>query len=235
MTAVGAAAIVTGASDGIGAATATRLAEDYRLVIVNYRNASAAARQVVEQIRASGGDAVAVQADVATDDGVRALFDSLDEAGVPPVGLLVNNAGVTGGFATVDTLDPDQLNEAYRGCLLSTALCTREASRRMEDTGGVIVNVSSTAARTTGAGEWVHYAAIKAAVNTHTRGAALELADRGIRVNAVAPGLVTSPLHARNGDPSRPGRLSATIPLGRAGEPDEVAACLLYTSPSPRD
>lgn len=221
------AAVVTGAADGIGAATALRLANRYRLVVVNYRSRHAAAAELAERIRACGGEVVTVRADVAEEAGVEELFAAVDSSGVP-LGLLVNNAGVTAGFATVDTLDATQLDDTFRGCLRSTALCTREAARRMGGRGGVVVNISSTAARTTGAGEWVHYAAVKAAVNTFTRGAALELAGRGIRVNAVAPGLVASPLHARNGDANRPERLAATVPLGRVGEPEEVADAVAF-------
>ncbi|NIJ14284.1 NAD(P)-dependent dehydrogenase (short-subunit alcohol dehydrogenase family) [Saccharomonospora amisosensis] len=228
MTAKRGAAVVTGAADGIGAATAIRLAERYRLLVVNYRSSRAAAERVAERIRAHGGAALPVAADVSEEAGVGALFTAVDEAG-EPLELLVNNAGDTGGFARVDELRAEQLDSTFRSCLRSTALCTREAVTRMTASrGGCVINISSTAARTTGAGEWVHYAAVKAAVNTFTRGAATELADRGIRVNAVAPGLVRSPLHERNGDRERPDRLGSTVPVGRVGEPAEIADAVAF-------
>lgn len=223
-----AAALVTGAAGGIGAATAVALSRQYRLVVVAYHTAQAAAYRVVERIELLGGKAMAVRADLTVESDIVRLFQTVDSCG-EPLRLLVNSAGDSGGFATVDSVRSDQLDLAFRTCLRSTVLCTREAVRRMVgDQGGCIVNISSTAARTTGAGEWVHYAAVKAAINTFTRGAALELADRGIRVNAVAPGLVQSPLHERNGDPGRPDRLRPSVPLGRIGEPEDIADAVVF-------
>jgi NAD(P)-dependent dehydrogenase (short-subunit alcohol dehydrogenase family) len=227
-------AVVTGAADGIGAATARGLAPTNEVVVINYRTRRPEAESVADDIRSRGGRAVTMSADVADPCGAHDLFTFVDELGVP-LRLLVNNAGATGGFSTVDALDIGQLDSAYRNCLRSTVLCTAEAVRRMVGAvgGGSIINISSTAARTTGAGEWVHYAAVKAAVNTWTRGAALELASRDIRVNAVAPGLIESPLHARNGDPGRPDRLRASIPAARIGQAEEVAAAVAFlASPS---
>ena len=223
--------VVTGAGRGIGAAVARRAAAAGRPVCVNYRASKDAAEALVREITDAGGTAIAVRADVAVEEDVHALFDTATAA-LGPVTALVNNAGTTGGLTRILDLDLGQADEAYRTTLRSTLLCTREAARRMARSrggdGGVVVNVSSTGARTGGGGEWVHYAAMKAAVNTFTWGAAQELAGEGIRVNAVAPGLVQTDLHEDNGVPDRPARLRASVPLGRIGEPDEVAEAVWF-------
>ncbi len=223
--------VVTGASRGIGAAVAIRAARAGLPVCVNYRAHPEPAAAVVEQIRRLGGIAIAVQADVGQEDEVVRLFETaVSELG--PLRLLVNNAGDTAGPARVLDIDAGQLDECYRTCLRSVVLCTREAGRHMASSrggsGGVIVNIASTAARTGGAGEWVHYAAAKAAVIAHTVGAARELAPEGIRVNAVSPGLVNTDIHVRNGMPDRPERLRPTIPLGRLGKPHEIAEAVWF-------
>jgi NAD(P)-dependent dehydrogenase (short-subunit alcohol dehydrogenase family) len=145
---------------------------------------------------------------------------------------LVNNAGVTGGFSRVETLKADDLVEVLIANIAGTILCAREAVKRMSTrhggSGGAIVNISSLAARTGSAGEWVHYAASKGAVDTFTIGLAREVAAEGIRVNAVAPGLIATELHASNGAPDRLERLSPTIPMGRPGSPFEVAEGVLW-------
>lgn len=228
MTGRRAAALVTGAADGIGAAIAVAMSRYYRVVVVNYRTRQSDAARVVNHIAEAGARGVLAVGDVSNMEGVRGVFAAIDSCG-EPLELLVNNAGSTGGFAGVDMVEAEQLDRAYCDCLRSTVMCTREAVNRMIPSHrGSIINISSTAARTTGAGEWVHYAAIKAAVNTFTRGAALELADKGIRVNAVAPGLVDSPLHERNGDEDRPTRLRSVVPMGRIGIPTEVADAVAF-------
>jgi NAD(P)-dependent dehydrogenase (short-subunit alcohol dehydrogenase family) len=218
--------IVTGGGTGIGAAVSRRAARAGQPVCVNYRTDADSARDVVDGIRAEGGTAISVAGDVGDPDDVDRLFTTaIAELG--PLTALVNNAGITGGTASVLDIKPDQLDTCYHACLRSVVLCTRAAARHMARSrggqGGAIVNISSTSARTGGSGEWVHYAALKAAVSAHTVGAARELASEGIRVNAVAPGLVRTGLHAANGMPDRPDRLRSSIPLGRLGEPEEIA------------
>lgn len=229
--------IVTGAGRGIGAAITRRAVEAGWSVCVNYLTDRRAADGVVADVIEQGGSALAVQGDVSEEVDVRRLFDAAT-AELGPVGALVNNAGTTGGLARIEELRIEQADAAYRSVLRSVLLCTREfvlrnaISRGGE--GGSIVNISSTGARTGGSFEWIHYCALKAAVNTHTWGAAQELAAEGIRVNAVAPGLVMTDLHRRNGVPDRPHRLASTVPLGRIGQPAEIAeaVCFLASSAS---
>lgn len=222
--------LVTGAGGGIGAAIARRLGASSR-VCVNYRSNARGADAVVDSIRAGGGEAVALQADVGNENDVVNLIATAERLMGPMEGV-VNNAGDTGGPATVNSLRISDFDVAYRSTLRSVVLMTKYAAATMVQRGrdGFIINVASTAARTGGSGEWVHYAALKAAVVTHTRGAAAELAPHGIRVNAVSPGLVDSPLHDRNGMPDRPERLRSTIPLGRLGTPEEIAAAVAFLS-----
>jgi NAD(P)-dependent dehydrogenase (short-subunit alcohol dehydrogenase family) len=223
-------AIVTGGSRGIGAATAVSLAGAGFDVCVNYVRREEEAASVVARIERAGGRAASWRADVSREPEVRALFARADELG--HVAALVNCAGVTGGAAGVLEVAADQVRRACDVNVVGTALCIREAARRMAVSrgggGGAIVNVSSTAARTSGCGEWVHYAATKAAVDVLTVGAARELAAEGIRVNAVAPGLIQTDLHADNGMPERPERLRPTIPMGRLGTPAEVASAVRW-------
>jgi NAD(P)-dependent dehydrogenase (short-subunit alcohol dehydrogenase family) len=223
--------LITGASRGIGAATARLAGRAGYRVCVNYLHQEDQARAVVEEVISAGGQALAVRADVSEEAEVKRLFD-ITERELGPIRALVNNAGVTGGPATISTVTEEQITRAFRVNVLGCMLCLREAARRMAVSaggrGGVIVNVSSTAARTTGAGEWVHYAAMKAAVDTLTRGAARELADQQIRVNGVAPGLILTDLHADNGMPDRPERLRLSVPMRRIGEPEEVAHAILW-------
>lgn len=223
--------IVTGGGQGIGAAIARHAITLRQPVCVNYRGNADGAAAVVADLRAQGVEALSVQGDVGVEEDVKRLFDTA-QAELGPLRCLFNNAGVTGGMGTVTDLDIAQLDTAYRAVLRSVVLCTREAMRSMARSrggeGGCIVNVSSTGARTGGGGEWVHYAALKAAVNTHTWGAAQEAAPDGVRVNAVAPGLIDTPLHEANGVPDRPERLRTSVPLGRIGTPDEVAQAAVF-------
>ncbi len=223
--------IVTGASRGIGAAVATLAGERGYAVAVNFSTSEGEAKKVVNVILAGGGRAVAIQADVSREEDILRLFETA-ERDLGPIKALVNNAGVTGGFARVEEVSSAAIANVFTVNVSGTILCSREAVRRMSTrrggTGGAIVNISSIAARTGAAGEWVHYAASKGAIDSFTIGLAREVATEGIRVNAVAPGLVDTGLHAANGEPGRLQRLMGTIPMGRPGLPREVAEGVLW-------
>jgi len=223
--------IITGASRGIGAATARLAARHGFAVAVNSSRDESAANEVVRTITEAGGRAVPIGADVAREKEVMRLFETAERK-LGRLAALVNNAGITGGFARVDVLGAEALGQVLAVNVAGTILCSREAVRRMSvrhgGKGGVIVNISSLAARTGGAGEWVHYAATKGAVNTFTIGLAREVANEGIRVNAVAPGLIETDLHAANGAPDRLERLSPTVPMQRPGTAEEVAQGVLW-------
>jgi NAD(P)-dependent dehydrogenase (short-subunit alcohol dehydrogenase family) len=223
--------IVTGSSRGIGAAIAVLAGERGYAVAVNFRTGEAEAKKVVDAILTCGGRAVAIQADVAREEEIVRMFEAA-ERDLGPIKALVNNAAVTGGFARVEEVSSAALANVFAINVSGTILCSREAVRRMSTrrggTGGVIVNISSRAAHTGAAGEWVHYAASKGAIDSFTIGLAREVATEGIRVNAVAPGLVDTGLHAANGEPGRLQRLMPTIPMQRAGLPSEVAEGVLW-------
>jgi NAD(P)-dependent dehydrogenase (short-subunit alcohol dehydrogenase family) len=225
------ALIVTGASRGIGAAVARLAGERGWVVAVNFSAGEAEAQQVVAEIVRPGGRAVAIRADVSKEDQILRMFETAERE-LGPIRGLVNNAGVTGGFARVESVTAAALEKVFAVNVAGTILCAREAVRRMSTrrggTGGAIVNISSRAAHTGAAGEWVHYAASKGAIDSFTIGLAREVATEGIRVNAVAPGLVDTGLHAANGEPGRLQRLKGTIPMGRAGLPQEVAEAVLW-------
>jgi NAD(P)-dependent dehydrogenase (short-subunit alcohol dehydrogenase family) len=224
-------AIVTGASRGIGAATAKLLAAHGYGVAVNFVRDEAAALGVVSEIIALGGRAVAIQGDVTSEADIVRLFD-ITAGELGRLTALVNNAGTTAGMTRVEHLTAETLAQVLAVNVAGTLLCSREAIRRMSPrnggSGGAIVNVSSIAARLGGAGEWVHYAASKGAVNSLTVGLAREVAAEGIRVNAVAPGLIGTEIHAAGGDPDRLRRLGPSIPLQRAGTALEVAEGILW-------
>lgn len=225
------AIIVTGASRGIGAAVAKLAGAHGFPVAVNFTNGETAARQVVSQIVAAGGRAIAIRGDVAREEDAMRLFETTERE-LGPLQGLVNNAGVTGGFARVEELTTEVVARVFAVNVIGTILCAREAVRRMSlrhgGTGGAIVNISSLAARIGSAGEWVHYAASKGAIDSFTIGLAREVADEGIRVNAVAPGLIETDLHATNGAPDRVERLRPSIPMQRAGTANEVAEGVLW-------
>ncbi|HKN52603.1 MAG TPA: SDR family oxidoreductase [Amycolatopsis sp.] len=223
--------IVTGGSRGIGAAICTLAAVRGYDVVVNYSGDPTPAEDVAKQVREQGRQAAAVRADVSDEQDVRALFDAAAELG--PLTALVNNAAITGNTpGRLDQYDVEVVRRTLDVNVTGVFLCCREAVRRMSTRygghGGAIVNISSTAARTGSAGEWVHYAAAKAAVDTLTFGLAQEVAGEGIRVNAVAPGLIETGLHAAAGMPDRPARFAPQIPLGRAGRPEEIAEAVLW-------
>jgi NAD(P)-dependent dehydrogenase (short-subunit alcohol dehydrogenase family) len=225
------AVIVTGASRGIGAAIARLIGANGFPVAVNFLTNRAGAEEVVREIVAGGGRAVAIHADVSREADILRLFEpAVRELG--KIGGLVNNAGVTGGLFRVDAVPARAIAEVLATNVAGTILCSREAVRRMSlrhgGAGGSIVNISSLAARTGGAGEWVHYAASKGAIDSFTVGLAREVASEGIRVNAVAPGLIETELHAANGVPDRLNRLAPSIPMGRPGTALEVAQGVLW-------
>ncbi|HEV2677114.1 MAG TPA: SDR family oxidoreductase [Aliidongia sp.] len=223
--------IITGASRGIGAAVALLAGRHGWRVAVNYARDEVAAGSVVAAIREAGGTAEAIQGDVSREADILALFRAAEDR-LGPLGGLVNNAGITGGFARIDELGAEPLARVLALNVAGTILCAREAVRRLSTrhggTGGAIVNVSSLASRTGGAGEWVHYAATKGAIDTFTIGLAREIAAEGVRVNAVAPGLIETDLHATNGAPDRAERMAPGIPMQRAGTPEEVAEGVLW-------
>lgn len=218
--------LVTGGSQGIGAATA-RLgaARGYR-VAFSYRSREDLADRVVAEIGAAGGQVLAVQADVADEAAIVAMFDTVEaEFGVPSA--VVNNGGVTGPFATLDRVTTAILDDVLGVNVRGAFLVLREAARRMRE-GAAVVNVSSRASELGGPNEWIHYAASKGAVDTLTIGAAKELAAKGIRVNAVTPGLIDTEIHAKAGMPDRLERMKAGVPMRRAGTAEEVAKVILW-------
>jgi len=223
--------IVTGASRGIGAAIASLAGSRGYAVAVNFSSGATEAQRVVDEIVAGGGRAIAIQADVSREEDILRIFATAERE-LGPISGLVNNAGVTGGFARVEEVTAEAIREVFAVNVAGTILCSREAVRRMSTrrggTGGAIVNISSRAAHTGAAGEWVHYAASKGAIDSFTIGLAREVATEGIRVNAVAPGLIDTELHAANGEPGRLQRLMPSIPMQRAGLPVEVAEGVLW-------
>jgi NAD(P)-dependent dehydrogenase (short-subunit alcohol dehydrogenase family) len=223
--------IVTGGSRGIGAAIAKLAGARGFSVAVNFATGEVEARTVAEQIVSAGGRACAIQADVAREEDVVRLFETAERV-LGPIKALVNNAAITGGFSRVESVSARTLTQVMAVNVTGAILCAREAVRRMSTrhggSGGAIVNISSRAAHTGSAGEWVHYAASKGAIDSFTIGLAREVATEGIRVNAVAPGLIETGLHAANGAPDRLDRLASTIPMQRPGTPLEVAEGVLW-------
>ena len=223
--------LVTGGSQGIGAATARLAAKRGYAVCLTYLHSADAARTLVEEITDAGGTAMAVQADTGVESSVEELFARMD-ADLGRVTALVNNAGITGPFATLDRVTGEMLDQVMRINVTGCFLVLREAIRRMATDlggpGGAVVNVSSRASTLGGPGEWVHYAASKAAIDALTIGASKELASRGIRVNAVSPGLIDTEIHAKAGMPDRVERMAEGIPMRRAGTADEVAEAILW-------
>jgi len=223
--------IVTGGGRGIGAATAIALGARGYNVAVNFAANETAAARVAEQLAALGAKAIAIRGDVSRESDVLRLFETAERT-LGPVRALVNNAAITGGFARVDSVESAVLTRVLAVNVAGTILCGREAVKRMSTRhggrGGAIVNISSLITRTGGAGEWVHYAASKGAVNSFTTGLAREVAAEGIRVNAVAPGLIDTDLHAANGAPDRLERMTPSIPMQRPGTAEEVAEGVVW-------
>jgi NAD(P)-dependent dehydrogenase (short-subunit alcohol dehydrogenase family) len=231
--------LVTGGGRGIGAATARLAAQRGYAVAINYAHQAAAAEQLVADIQALGGLALAVQADISDETQVLRLFATVD-AQLGPLRALVNNAGVVDVTARVDSMDAARLQRMFGVNVIGSFLCAREAVRRMGTRqgernfgpgygqGGAIVNVSSAASRLGSPGQYVDYAASKGAIDTMTIGLAKEVADEGIRVNAVRPGIIRTEIHLASGDPARVERIGAAAPLGRPGEAEEVARAILW-------
>jgi NAD(P)-dependent dehydrogenase (short-subunit alcohol dehydrogenase family) len=223
--------IVTGGSRGIGAATAKLGAERGYAVCVNYRKHQAAAEAVVSEILAAGGTALAVRADVAQESDVVRLFETVD-AQLGPLAGLVNNAGILETQTRVEHIDAARIDRVFATNVRGAFVCAREAVKRMSTrhggAGGAIVNLSSRAAQLGAPGEYVDYAASKAAIDALTIGLAREVAAEGIRVNAVRPGIIYSDIHADGGEPGRVDRLGPTLPMRRGGDAIEVARAILW-------
>ncbi|MFG2515188.1 SDR family NAD(P)-dependent oxidoreductase [Streptomyces sp. NPDC048584] len=220
--------VVTGGSRGIGAATCLRLAAEGHDVVVNYVRDAAAAEEVAERVRAAGARAMSVRADTSVEADADRLFD-VAERELGPLTGLVNNAAVTGPLGRFADTGTDVLRRVVDVNLMGTLLCSRRAVRLMTPRGeGAIVNISSGAATLGSPGEYVHYAATKAAVDAFTLGLAKELGPDGIRVNAVAPGLIDTEMHAAMGAPDRAREMAGNIPLRRAGQAEEIAAAVAW-------
>jgi len=223
--------LVTGGSRGIGAATAQLAAERGYAVCVNFRSNRAAAESVVAAITTAGGSALAVQADISQEADVLRLFETCD-ARLGPLTALVNNAGVLERQTRVEQIDAARLQRVFATNVTGAFLCAREAVKRMSTThrgaGGAIVNVSSRAAQLGAPGEYVDYAASKAALDTLTIGLAKEVAGEGIRVNGVRAGIIYTDIHADGGEPGRVDRLGPTLPMKRGGHAIEVARAIVW-------
>jgi NAD(P)-dependent dehydrogenase (short-subunit alcohol dehydrogenase family) len=223
--------VITGGSRGIGAATATLAAERGHAVCLTYLHNQAAANGVVDSITRSGGRAIAVAADVASESDIIALFNKVDGQ-LGTVTALVNNAGILEPQMRLEQMDAARLHRVFATTIIGSFLCAREAVKRMSTrhggAGGGIVNVSSGASRLGSPGEYVDYAASKGAIDTMTIGLAKETANEGIRVNAVRPGIIYTDIHASGGEPNRVDRVKAFIPMKRGGEVIEVAQAILW-------
>ena len=226
--------LITGGSRGIGAAAARLAAQAGWDVALNYTRDAASAEAVAAQVRSAGRRALVLQADVAVDAEVVAMFAAIDRAWGPGQSLtgLVNNAGVVDVGARVDEMDAARLQRMFAVNVFGTIACAREAVLRMSTRhggqGGVIVNLSSAAARLGSPGQYVDYAAAKGAIDTFTLGLAREVAAEGIRVNAVRPGLIDTDIHASGGQPDRAAQLASTVPMQRTGSAEEVARAVLW-------
>lgn len=223
--------VITGGSRGIGAATARLAAAQGYAVCISYVRDRAAANDVVDSVKSNGGEAIAVQADVSSEADVVRLFQTADRQ-LGRLKALVNNAGILERQMRVEEMDAARLNRILATNVIGSFICAREAVRRMSNrhggSGGAIVNVSSVAARLGAPNEYVDYAASKGAIDTMTIGLAKEVAEEGIRVNAVRPGIIYTEIHASGGEPGRVDRLKDAIPMKRGGEVDEVAHAICW-------
>lgn len=228
--------LITGGSRGIGAATALLAAHQGFAVGINYSVNAKAANALVDQIKAGGGQAIAIQGDVADEAQVIDMFKVLDQQ-LGTLSALINNAGVVDVASRVDSMSVQRLRRMFDINLLGSFLCAREAVRRMSTLhggkGGSIVNVSSVASRLGGTGQYVDYAASKGAIDTMTVGLAKEVALEGIRVNAVRPGIIDTEIHASGGQPNRVQEMTPLLPMKRPGTAEEVAQAIMWlVSPS---
>ncbi|HET7528184.1 MAG TPA: SDR family oxidoreductase [Burkholderiaceae bacterium] len=224
-------ALITGAGRGIGAATAQLLAQRGWDVAINYARDAAAAEQVAVDVRRAGRRALAVRADVADEASVLAMFDAVDQ-GLGRLTALVNNAGIVDLKARLDEMSTARWRRMLDVNVFGTLLCSREAVKRMSTrhggAGGVIVNLSSIAATLGAPAMYVDYAASKGAIESFTLGLGRELANEGVRVNAVSPGIIDTEIHVDSGDAGRPQKLASTIPMQRAGTAQEIAQAIAW-------
>jgi len=224
-------ALITGGSRGIGKATALLLAQQGYNVVINYHKDKQAAQQTADLVTATGGCAMTIQADIADEQQVVAMFTEIDQH-FGPVTALVNNAGILFQQSSIENLTAERINRIFATNVTGYFLCCREAVKRMAyqhgGQGGAIVNVSSAAARLGSAGEYVDYAASKGAIDTLTTGLALEVAAQGIRVNGVRPGFIYTEMHASGGEAGRVDRVKNLLPLQRGGQPEEVAEAIVW-------
>lgn len=222
--------LITGASTGIGASTAILAAQNGYDVAFTYLQDKTSAEKVAEQIKILGAQVLMIQANIAIEDDILNTFDAIDKK-FGRLDALVNNAGIL-RQKLFSEIDYDELQKLFAVNVIGSFICAREAVKRMAKSkggrGGNIVNVSSIASRLGSPFEYIDYAATKGAIDTFTMGLAKEVADEGIRVNAVRPGIINTELHAKGGEPGRIARLAPSIPLKRAGEPMEVAQAILW-------
>jgi NAD(P)-dependent dehydrogenase (short-subunit alcohol dehydrogenase family) len=222
--------VITGGSRGIGRATALAVASRGFRVCVGYASNEAAAKSVVAAIEAKNGKAIAVKCDVGSESDIMALFKAADEFGT--LGALVNNAGIVGTTSRVDEMSAERIQRMMAVNVTGSMLCAREAVKRMSTRhggkGGVIVNLSSVAAKLGSPNTYVDYAASKGAIDSFTIGLGHEVAGEGIRVAAIRPGLIDTEIHASGGDPDRPHRLSSSVPMKRVGTADEIANAIVW-------
>lgn len=223
-------AIITGSSRGIGAKTAKLFAQRGYAVVINYLNSSSKAEALKSEIQNLDVPCIAIQADVSKEDDVARLFQEAEQLG--SLDVLVNNAGILDIQAKLLDISIERFRKVLNTNVISCFLCTKEAAKRMSTKnggqGGSIVNVSSGAAKTGSPNEYIDYASSKGAIDTFTVGAAKELAEEGIRVNGVRPGLIYTDMHASGGEPQRVRRLQDKIPLKRGGKPEEVAEAIYW-------
>lgn len=223
--------VVTGGGRGIGAAVALRLARAGHRIAIGYERSRETAEETAEAVRGLGAECVAVRAEVGEEEQVGALFDAARDR-LGPVTGLVNNAGVTGLLGRFTETPPETMRRVVDVNVMGAFLCARRAARDMSTrhggSGGAIVSISSCAATLGSPGEYVHYAATKAAVDAMTVGLSKELAAEGVRVNSVQPGMIVTGMHAAMGDPERPWRNPDRVPMRRPGEPDEVAGAVAW-------
>ncbi|MCQ4299444.1 SDR family oxidoreductase [Pseudomonas songnenensis] len=223
--------LITGASRGIGAATARLAARQGYALCLNYHQREDAANQVLEQIRAAGVSAITVKADVADEDQVLAMFDVIDRE-FGHLDVLVNNAGMLEQQMRLEKMDAARWTRVLGANVIGSFLCAREAIKRMSTKnggrGGSIINLSSIAARLGAPGEYIDYAAAKGAIDSMTLGLAKEVAGEGIRVNGVRPGVIHTDIHASGGEPDRIERVKASVPMGRGGQAEEIAEAILW-------
>lgn len=223
--------IITGASRGIGAATALLAAKNGYAVCVNFRSHENDARDIVSRIEQEGGTAICVQADVSEEEDILRLFETVDSE-LGPLAGLVNNAAAIAPQSRVDALDVERINRLFAVNVTGPFVCCREAVKRMSTkhggSGGAIVNVTSGAAILGSPGVYVDYAATKGALDTMTIGLAREVAQEGIRVNGVRPGFIYTEMHADFGEPNRVDRIAPGVPMGRGGQPEEIAEAIVW-------